>query len=207
MAGSTVVACEQRAPAALPQSKLQATAGQSPAALCPQADAGAAPRSPGACTHPRAQHQEGLAAPAQQVGQLYINGAAPAAPVPGTFLPCIIATLKTMAWRQGLAQPRLWQPRNAATSPEALMNLLLRSHRPEGSQPCAPLGQGSHPRGRGTRWDRRLPDRRSQEAMAASGVCSPPHRAGPQEGDFHFHSSKPAAPAPKHQGNKLKPPH
>lgn len=86
------------------------TAAQAPAALCSQANAGAAPRSPGARRHPQVWHQEGLAAPTQQVGQLYINGAAPAAPVPGTFLPCIIATLKTKAWSWGLAPPGLWQP-------------------------------------------------------------------------------------------------
>lgn len=80
-----------------------------PAALCPQTRAGAAPRSPGARVLPQAQHQEGPAAPARQVGQLHINGAAPVAPVPGTFLPCIIITLKTMAWRRVLAQPGLWQ--------------------------------------------------------------------------------------------------
>lgn len=51
---------------------------------------------------PQVQHQEGPAAPAQQLGQLNINGAAP---VPGTFLPCITATLKTTAWGQGLWQP------------------------------------------------------------------------------------------------------
>lgn len=47
--------------------------------------------------------------PAQQVGQLNINETAQAASAPGTFSPCIIATLETMALKQGLAQPALWQ--------------------------------------------------------------------------------------------------
>lgn len=46
-------------------------------------------------TAPQVQHQEGAAAPAQQLGQLNINGAAPE---PGTFLPCITDTLKSTAW-------------------------------------------------------------------------------------------------------------
>lgn len=46
-------------------------------------------------TAPQVQHQEEPAAPAQQLGQLNINGAAPE---PGTFLPCITDTLKSTAW-------------------------------------------------------------------------------------------------------------
>lgn len=52
-------------------------------------------------TAPQVQLQERPAAPAQQLGQLNINGAAPE---PGTFLPCIIGTLKSTAWGQGLWQ-------------------------------------------------------------------------------------------------------
>lgn len=160
-------------------------------------------------TAPQVQHQEGPAAPAQQLGQLNINGAASE---PGTFLPCITDTLKTTAWGQGL-----WQPRGAATTPEALLELFLHSHRSKGSHPH-PAHPGQPPRRWGTRWDRCLQDKGtrwnrclqdgcSQEDMTASCVCTPPHRAGSQEGDFHFHLSKPARSALRHQGKQLKPPH
>lgn len=95
---------------------------------------------------PQEQHQEGLAAPTQQLGQLNINGAAPA---PGTFLPCIIATLKTTAWGHGCG------------SREELLKLLLRGHCSKGSHPSplTLLAQGSTT-GVGTRWDRCLQDKR-----------------------------------------------
>lgn len=77
--------------------------------------------------------------PAQQVGQLNINGTARAASAPGTFLPCIIATLEMMALRRGLAQPALWQTGNVVMLPEAPPRPLLIA-----VTPSFQVGQGSH---------------------------------------------------------------
>lgn len=89
------------------------------------------------CTHTLPSVAPGGAgSPAPQLGQLYINRAVPAALVPGTFLPCMIAILKNHGLEMGSGSvPAAVKCCHIArgTAGSAPSQPL-----PGGSQPCAP---------------------------------------------------------------------